>query len=187
MKVLYKVWNFIRSPAYIKLEQPSSSTKGHLFTNLLILGVVFGVAIGFFNQSLLKLLNIDLGAHASDLFIAKTSAMGIFFSVAIVAPVLEEAIFRGPLILFKDKKYFRHSLYVSVILFGAVHLFNFQFSKEILILGPLLSAPQIILGVFLAFIRIKLGLLWAILLHASYNAIFLGPIIILKLFNISLE
>ncbi|SHI73241.1 hypothetical protein SAMN04487911_10532 [Arenibacter nanhaiticus] len=187
MNVLHNVWNFIWSPSYIKLGQPTSSAKAHLFANLLILGAMFGVAIGLFNQSLLKLLNIDLGVHASDLFMAKKSALGIFFSVAILAPVLEEAIFRGPLILFKDKKYFRHFLYLSVLLFGAVHLFNFQFSKEIFILGPLLSAPQIILGVFLAYIRIKLGLLWAILLHASYNAIFLGPIIILKLFNISLE
>jgi hypothetical protein len=55
------------------------------------------------------------------------------------------------------------------------------------LLSPLLVAPQLTVGVFLGFIRVRFGLNWAIALHAFYNLILVGPAILLKALNPPLE
>jgi len=91
--------------------------------------------------------------------------------MVVLAPVLEEMIFRGPLGFFKTSPYFPFAFYCSFVLFGLIHLGNFEITPAVLLLSPLLVAPQTIMGVFLGYIRVRLGLSWAILLHASHNGI----------------
>jgi hypothetical protein len=68
--------------------------------------------------------------------------------------------------------HFRCVLYVSCFTFGLLHIFNFRFpllSSESLVLVPLMVLPQIISGFVLAFARIRLGMIWCIVLHAANN------------------
>jgi hypothetical protein len=104
----------------------------------------------------------------------------------ILAPVLEELIFRGPLIFFRNSRFFPYIFYGITLLFGFYHITNFELSRQVLLLSPLLVAPQLCVGVFLGYIRVRFGLLWAMLLHALYNFALLGPVLLLKYLNIPL-
>ena len=63
--------------------------------------------------------------------------------------------------------------YFLTIAFGLVHLSNFVITNNVIYFAPILVAPQIVLGGYLGFIRVKFGLLYSILLHAAYNAFFI--------------
>jgi len=115
------------------------------------------------------------------------SAVMIFFFAVLLAPVLEEFIFRAPLGLFKNSKNFKYAFYISVLLFGLIHIGNYDNIEGYYWLIPVLVAPQISAGIFLGFTRTKLGLLWSVLLHAAHNLILIGPFIILKLLEIPFE
>lgn len=100
------------------------------------------------------------------------SKLNVFLIVVIAAPLSEELLFRAPIAFFHHKKYFKLIFYTFAIAFGLVHLSNFEITTNVLLLAPILVAPQIILGGYLGFIRVRFGLIWSILLHASYNAFF---------------
>ncbi len=77
--------------------------------------------------------------------------------------------------------HFRSVLYLSCFAFGLLHIPNFRFTTitvETLLLAPLLVLPQIISGFVLAFARVRLGMLWCIVLHAANNflAFWLFPV-----------
>ena len=103
----------------------------------------------------------------------KSMSKTVLFMVAVIAaPLLEELLFRAPITLFQNKKYFKIVFYTFALVFGFIHLSNFEITTNVLLLAPILVAPQIILGGYLGFIRVRFGLIWSILLHASYNAFF---------------
>tara|TARA_R110002049_G_scaffold329_16_gene1900 strand:+ start:12790 stop:13353 length:564 start_codon:yes stop_codon:yes gene_type:complete len=187
MKILNKVWKFIQSPVYIGLVHIQNHFKLKIVSALLAWGIMLSLVVGVFNEWLISLLGIDLGEHAIETFMEKYSILSLFFMAVVLAPIVEETLFRGPLIWFKNKKYFNYILYLSILLFAGIHLSNFKMSKELYFVAPFLVAPQLILGAFLSYVRVKLGLRWSIGLHATYNAILITPILLYKLLNIPLE
>src|SRR5262245_45912126 len=77
--------------------------------------------------------------------------------------------------------HFRSVAYVSCFDFGLLHISNFrfpEFTTETLMLAPLLVLPQIISGFIFAFARMRLGMIWCIVLHAAMNflAFWLFPV-----------
>ncbi|MBU2905693.1 CPBP family intramembrane metalloprotease [Arenibacter algicola] len=186
MKMLAKVWEFTKAPVYKRLDHVPNPLKIKIVLALLQWGIIMGVTVGIFNQWLIGLLKIDLGEHAIDKFLENYSIVPLFFMAVIFAPAVEEILFRGPLICFKNKKYFKFILYASVLLFAAVHMTNFEMSREVYYIAPLLVAPQLILGVFLGYIRVKLGLGWSICLHAMYNGVLITPILLYNFLNFPL-
>lgn len=185
--MLQRVWSFLKSPDGTLWRHISTETKAKIVLHLLAWGLIIGMTLGFLSGAITEMLGIDLGNHASEKIIKEASALPIIFLTVIMAPVLEELIFRGPLTWFRDKSYFNYVVYLSILLFGALHLFNFEHSEYLYILSPILVAPQMVLGVFLGYVRIRLGLLWAILLHAAFNAVLVVPVILIKIFNLPLE
>jgi membrane protease YdiL (CAAX protease family) len=98
----------------------------------------------------------------------------------VLAPILEECIFRAPISLFKNKqKYFKYIFYGFALLFGFVHIFNYEITPEILLFSPLLVAPQISLGLLLGYLRVKLSLIYSITLHMLFNASLLIPFLLI--------
>jgi hypothetical protein len=63
--------------------------------------------------------------------------------------------------------------YGATALFALLHLINFSPDLQILMLAPILVLPQLLLGFVLGYIRIRLGMTWAIALHGLYNALIL--------------
>jgi membrane protease YdiL (CAAX protease family) len=72
------------------------------------------------------------------------------------------------------KKRYKFIFYFSAVLFGVIHIANFKFSYTILLLSPILVAPQIVLGLFIGFLRVRYGFILGFLLHVIHNALFIG-------------
>lgn len=182
--MLKNVWKFLKNPVYKTYKEATPAYRARIFFSLLTWNLFFGISIVLLNEGLINMLGLDMGTHASQELMDSYSPLVIFFLVVIMAPLLEEILFRGPLIFFKEHRYFRFFFYASALLFGAVHFFNFEFSPQTLYMAPLLVAPQIIMGFFLGYIRVKLGLRWSIILHATHNGILLLPLLMTKVLEL---
>jgi membrane protease YdiL (CAAX protease family) len=72
------------------------------------------------------------------------------------------------------KKRYKFIFYFSAVIFGLIHISNFEFSYTILLLSPILVAPQIILGLIIGYSRVRNGFVSGLLLHSLHNAFFIG-------------
>lgn len=75
----------------------------------------------------------------------------------------------------KIKEFFKTNFFIifyfSALFFGLVHLSNFINLKEVWFLFPVLVLPQIIGGLTLGYLRVRLGLVYAIISHTLTNLI----------------
>ncbi len=177
MRLLQKVYAFFRNPKYQEYRYPKR-LKRKLLLNTLGLKLLIGFIAAALMTSVSQFVGADLGQHALDLMLEEYSPLMIFFLAVVFAPLLEELIFRAPLGLFKTSNYFPLAFYLSVLAFGFVHLFNFEAYDQYLWLAPLLVLPQLISGVFLSFIRVRMGLLYSIVLHAAFNGVIITPFLL---------
>lgn len=175
--MLYRVWEFLKHPVNKQLEV-NNNERSSLFLGLLLLTVLFSIGLGICIGVIAEAFHLDFGNHAiDDLFEAYTPAM-IFFLAVVVAPVLEELLFRAPLTAFKNPSHFKYAYYGSILLFATLHISNFKALDGQYWAIPLLVSPQLSAGIFLGYIRTKLGLIWSIFLHAGHNLILVGPVLI---------
>jgi membrane protease YdiL (CAAX protease family) len=154
--------DYLKNP---KLEKDTNKSLRYRFLilyRLFIFCLFTGILLSFLFGFLEQLGLLDMNSHKLESAFKKLGSYKIILLGTIVAPVIEELIFRAPLVLFTSKKSFK-------IIFGFVHLSNYEITPKILLISPILVLPQIILGAYLGFIRIRFGLQWSILLHACYN------------------
>ena len=170
---------FLKDPVY--LEDPKRSWQHRLSRTALLLPWALGVAL-----TLALLIGIvstlgpwNLEEHAIDQLLQKYPASLIFLLAVMAAPVIEEAIFRGPLLFFRGSRYFKIAFWGFTLMFALVHLGNFPGLEAVWFLSPLLVSPPFFLGIFTGFIRVRYGLLYSMLFHALYNGILLGPALFL--------
>ncbi|ABW25758.1 hypothetical protein AM1_0712 [Acaryochloris marina MBIC11017] len=72
--------------------------------------------------------------------------------------------------------------YGLALAFGLIHVSNFtSLGVQALLLAPLLVLPQIVIGVFLGFIRLQYGFWWAVLTHGFHNACAITPLLLVRL------
>ncbi|MFA8436523.1 MAG: type II CAAX prenyl endopeptidase Rce1 family protein [Marinifilaceae bacterium] len=83
------------------------------------------------------------------------------------------------------RKNFRLLVYFSILSFGFVHVTNFTpMNGQTLLFTPLLVLPQLLLALFLSFIRIHFGLVYSILFHFSWNFLITLPALLKLLSNL---
>ncbi len=169
--MLRHVWHFVRKPSYVPYSNIPYRLRWSIFLNVLGWNFVFGIGLALFLHGLASFFNIDIGDHKADELFEKYSTLNIFFLMVIIAPIIEEFIFRGPLLFFRRSSYFPWVYYLSCLLFGLVHLGNFDNANDLLWLTPILVAPQVVMGFFLGFLRVRLGLRYAVLMHMGHNGI----------------
>jgi uncharacterized protein len=92
-------------------------------------------------------------------------------SIIILAPLIEEGVFRLWLGGYRNKNYFPWLYYSSAMIFGCIHIFNYQFSASHYLYVPFITMTQIFAGLMLGYIRIIYGFWYGVLLHASYNGL----------------
>ncbi len=69
--------------------------------------------------------------------------------------------------------------YSCAIIFGLVHITNFQLSSgQAFLFTPLLVSPQILIGVLLGFVRLKYGFWWCVFIHTFHNGLFIGQMLL---------
>lgn len=179
--MINELWKYLKNPTYTPYAPEENKNKWEIFRKILFLAITFSFVIGFIVGVITDSLSIDLGDHGIETLIEKYSIFILFILVAIVAPLIEELIFRAPLVFFKNFKYFNIVFYTTIILFGAIHLSNFERYMSYLWLAPIIVAPQLVAGTFLGYTRVKLGLFYSILLHALHNAVIFLPFMLFTL------
>lgn len=161
---------FIKNPILEKDKNTAFSHRFKTFFNLFIISLttsfIFTLLMSILEEA--EILTTD--NHAVEELFKTLSPLHFFMFAVVLAPLIEESVFRGPLTLFKQPKYFKIAFYIFAITFGLVHITNYEMTTKILICSPILIAPQFFAGMYFGFIRVRFGLLWSIALHASYNA-----------------
>ena len=183
--MIRKLIDFFKSPNYNIDKDLELNQKFTMTLKLVMLALLISLSLGMIIGLIEHLTDIELGRHALDGLFDEYSPGFIFLVVVILAPLLEELIFRGPMYFFRKSRYFGIAFYFLTLAFAFYHITNFEITPQILYLSPLLVAPQLIIGLLLGFIRVRLGLGWAMLLHSLYNLFIIGPIILLKLADVS--
>lgn len=171
--------DFLRKPRYVADPDGSFSYRIRTLFILLIWAIAVSLCFAVFIGIADSLGPWNLEEHAFDVLLEEFSPLGVLLLACLAAPALEELIFRGPMWFFRDSRYFPWIFYVLTLAFALVHLSNYPNFSEIWPLALLLISPQLNIGVFLGFIRIRFGLLWAIAFHAAYNLVLLGPMLLL--------
>lgn len=184
MNTYKELWTFLKSPVYLEDQNTDSRYRSKTFVRLLFLALAISMVLGMLISASENLIGLDLGKHAIEKAFEDYSLWVVFALGIIVAPLMEELIFRWPLYLFKDKSYFKAVFWVFTLLFGYIHLSNYAVTTSIVVFSLILVLPQILLGSILGFIRVRFGLSWAIALHAAYNLILLGPILLMTALDI---
>lgn len=165
---------FLQHPTLEKDTNTASVYRLKKFLHLLIICLITGIVISPIYVIIESLQWVDMQDHAIEEMMEQYSTEMIFFFTVVLAPLIEEAIFRAPLTAFKTNKSFQVGFYVFAVLFGFIHIFNFEITPTVLLLSPVLVLPQLLLGGYLGFIRVRFGLLWSIALHATYNGVVLS-------------
>ncbi|MEQ8389058.1 MAG: CPBP family intramembrane glutamic endopeptidase [Alphaproteobacteria bacterium] len=110
---------------------------------------------------------------------AMLEAMAVLMILAVLLGFLVAGLLRGQ----RERlgawwtRHFRWIVYASALVFGLVHLANFVFPEDQAVPAAIklvLVTPQILMGLFLAYMRVRHGLVWSMLLHGSYNGLLLG-------------
>jgi membrane protease YdiL (CAAX protease family) len=164
---------YLKNPLLEKDTNTDLNYRFKIFFQILVISILTGFLITPIFTLINELELVNMEDHKlQDAF----KDMGIPLMIligAIIVPILEEALFRGPIVAFKKPKHFKIAFYFFVLIFGFIHLSNFEITTNVLLLSPLLVLPQILLGGYLSYIRVRFGLRWSMLLHGTYNLFFL--------------
>ncbi|WP_422080355.1 CPBP family intramembrane glutamic endopeptidase [Ulvibacterium sp.] len=185
--MLHELLVFLKNPVYRTDENRDFNYRFGIFLRLLGVSLVLSFVLGWAIGAIQVIFDLDFGKHAVDDFIERYSFLWVLLGAVVVAPIVEELIFRAPLSLFRKNKRFPLFFYAFTLIFGFYHITNFEMHSTTLLLSPVLVAPQLVAGTILGYIRVRFGLLWAIMLHACYNLILMGPVILVKTFNVPIS
>ena len=162
---------YFKNPVLEKDRNTNLSYRFNIFFQILVISLLTGIVITPLFAVFAELKWVNMENHKVAAQFENMGILQIILFGAILAPIIEEAIFRGPITAFKKSKSFKISFYTFTLLFGFIHLFNFEITTNVLLLAPLLVLPQILLGGYLGYIRVRFGLQWSMLLHGCYNGI----------------
>ena len=200
--------DFASRPRDFRIKSVHGLEKFKRILALLSIDLPLMFVIILITTSFQEYTGIELGEHKLEELLREHPIFTAFFGV-ILAPLIEEFFFRF-FITFRYAFYFwwpmnliytligkgqaskllwlrRHwskvfplIFYMSVVAFGAVHITNFQEYRSYLWAIPILTLPQLVVGLFFGYTRIKYGLRWSILFHALHNGILLVPALIFE-------
>lgn len=103
--------------------------------------------------------------------LAGYSMLGLAALATILLLTLRDIAYRGLQGLYQ--RHYAWVFYGATLLFALVHLINFKADLHILVYAPVLVLPQFLLGLVLGYVRVRLGIGWAMALHGLYNTIIL--------------
>ncbi len=139
-----------------------------------------GLKLQDLNQFLSENILITIGIYISIIFLLTiTTTISLYF--------IETVIGIGKELQKKLTKLYPLFFYFIVMYFGLMHIFNYTNFKDIWFLTLLLVSPQIIIGLFLGYIRTQYGLFWAILNHMIHNTVTLTPAVLILTFTSTLD
>ena len=159
---------FLRDPNHPDYKTLSANRK---LTDVELYYLVFSVFICLSIGSVVEFLKEFSFLNTLKVIERENKLFHLILGAIILAPVLEEGIFRLFLGSFRNKPYFKFFFYISALLFGWIHIFNFEFTSSHYVFIPIIALPQTMLGLILGCIRINYGFWYGVLLHFLYNAV----------------
>ncbi|UMB52626.1 CPBP family intramembrane metalloprotease [Lutibacter sp. A64] len=182
-------FKFLKNPKEKFNETLYLKEKWNLLFSILLLDFIL-VIIASGITSLIDLHLFELKSDPLEDLFSNKAAFYIIIIAALIVPLIEEFIFRlflnykrnfvfqffdaftnNKAKLFWDK-HFKKIFYLAAILFALTHLTNYSNTNTLFyILAPLIILPQLIGGLTLGYIRLKLGFFWGVLMHGLYNLI----------------
>lgn len=168
-----KLINYLKNPVLEKDTNFDLNYRFKIFFHILFISILTGILITPV-FSLFEAMNwISMENHKVEELFTGMNKLLIILSAGVIIPTIEEALFRGPLTAFNTAKSFKIGFYVLTLLFGFVHITNFDLTTSVLLLSPILVLPQLLVGSYFGYVRVRFGLQWSILLHGSYNSFFI--------------
>ncbi|HNW57407.1 MAG TPA: CPBP family glutamic-type intramembrane protease [Bacteroidales bacterium] len=103
----------------------------------------------------------------------------LLMSVLLFAGTISSMVIFNKKILHAFQKFFLkkfvYFFYFSCIIFGFVHIFNYEpVGIMMFVLSPLIVAPAVLAGIFFGYVRMKFGIMYSILFHACINLLSLS-------------
>lgn len=181
--LLTDIFRWLKKPDDKKLDL-SSKQKINIFKTIFLLDIIL-IILGTTIRSLIgeNIINLDK-SHPPD----PSDFINLILSAVFVGPIIEELVFRFPLIYkrnylirlinmctsgwLKEKwhKYYKFFLYVSILTFGFIHALNYNNNGFIfIILLPLILFENITHGILFSYSRVKLGFIWSLIQHSANN------------------
>lgn len=203
IKETYKDFSlFLKNPVDQPDPIQSKQRKVNRLLSILVIEIPIIVIIWAIIYGIEKLGLINTEQHKLEILFQQSPLWKFVLLGVIVNPFIEELIFRyylrlKPNILAncpilsvsalgkRNKKKvgiyitnfwvnkFRIVFFFSTLLFAYFHLLNYELSSTVLLLAPILIAPQFIVGLFLGYLRIKYNLILGFFMHAIHNAFFI--------------
>lgn len=134
----------------------------------------FRPAYAIVSGALLTLVMLDPGLGPTIIFVLPALAVVALGIAGATSPGRRERIGAW------WERRFAWVFYGSAIGFGMVHLTNFSFGEvgaAELVAAPLLVAPQAVGGLILGYTRVRLGMWYAIAMHAGFNTVITLPVL----------
>lgn len=195
-------YRFLKNPINQLAEDQTFKNKVDKLFGVLVLEIPIIAIIGAIIYGIEKAGLIDIGSHKIDELFQHIPIWKFILLGVIINPFFEELLFRLCLrftledftkysilsVSFLDKqvmkrfgKYvtylwinkFHLIFFFSAIVFAYFHLSNYELSITIVLLSPLLVAPQFITGLFLGYLRVKYSFMLGYSMHAIHNAFFI--------------
>lgn len=171
-KTFNELITYLKNPVLAKDKNTNISYRVEKFVHLFLISVATAIILMLPLMLIEEMGWVNMDNHAMSKLMEENSYGMILFLAVIIAPLFEELFFRAPLTLFKNG--FKYAFFILAVIFGLIHILNFEMTTNVMLLAPVLILPQTILGGYLGFIRVRFGLEWSILLHACYNLFFVG-------------
>ena len=160
---------YLKNPILEKDPITDINYRFKIFFQILIIDIITIIPIVILFYVFEKLDWITEEDSPIEEIFEKMGYLGTIIFVAIIAPIIEELIFRAPITSFTKPKSFKIAFYTFAIIFGLIHITNYELSTKIILLSPILILPQLLGAGYLGYIRVRFGLRWSILLHSTFN------------------
>jgi len=195
---------YFRAPFDRLDESVSLAGKFQGVLRILALDLGFALLAGLLIGMVNELDLVDLDNHAVATALQQFTLWQLLLIAILGTPLVEELVFRLPLRfasnpvvglarIFTPKtdpdtdaqlaagrrawwdRNYRYVFYGLALAFALMHLTNYpEITPGLLLLSPLLVAPQFVMGILAGFLRVRYGFGWAFLLHALHNLILVG-------------
>lgn len=142
------------------------NTLRYFYLYILIGNIFSGLLI-----ELMTYLHLFEAEDNVDELILKYSILTRYLFIVLIIPFIEEMIFRYPLRYFQNQNFYRYYVYLSALLFGFMHFSNYTTSANAVYYILFLTAPQILAGLIMSYVRITYGFWYGLLLHCINNFI----------------
>jgi membrane protease YdiL (CAAX protease family) len=204
LKSIYiDLFSFIKNPKEEKDTIQTAKEKANKLFAIILINLIAAGIFMLLIEGLKYFKLVDLSNHAINEEIKNMAIWQMILVMVIVIPFIEELLFRGYLRYKKNYllrfivfltgisgesnrkkveafvkkswiKNYRYIYYFSAILFGSVHIFNFEITTNILLFAPILVGSQLVAGILIGYLRVRHNLYQGFYLHAINNFIFMG-------------